>query len=71
MKKKSLMTRKSSRSPTLQAVALRRAASEIDKFDKGEGKNLSKAEAESRRAAILKKFIGSSRGPLQQFMKDN
>ena len=69
MSKKSLMSRKSSRSPTLQAVALRRAAAEIDKFDKGEGKGLSNAEAERRRAAILEKFIGSTRGPMQQFMK--
>nr|BAR34324.1 hypothetical protein [uncultured Mediterranean phage uvMED] len=69
MNKKSLMSRKASRSPTLQAVALRRAAAEIDKFDKGEGKDLSNAEAERRRAAILKKFIGSTRGPMQQFTK--
>ena len=40
------MSRKSSRSPTLQAVALRRPA-EIDKFDKGEGKD-QYAEAERR-----------------------
>lgn len=69
MAKKSLISRKSSRSPTLQSVALRRAAAEIDKFDKNEAKDLSKAEAEKRRAAILNKFIQSSRGPMQQFMK--
>lgn len=69
MSKKSLMSRKSSRSPTLQSVALRRAAAAIDAFDKGEGKNLSNAEAERRRAAILEEFIGSTRGPMQQFMK--
>ena len=69
MSKKSLMSRKSSRSPTLQSVALRRAAAAIDEFDKGEGKDLSNAEAERRRATILMKFIGSTRGPMQQFMK--
>ncbi len=69
MKEKSLISRKSSRSPTIQAVALRRAATEIDKFDKDEAKNLSQAEAERQRAAILKKFIGSTRGPMRQFMK--
>ena len=70
MSEKSLISRKSSRSPTLQAVALRRAAAEIDKFDKGKAKDLSKTEAERQRAAILKKFIGSTRGPMQKFMKE-